>query len=193
MAQGMHHGAGAAQAAPQHGMADHKGMGHEPQMQHSGDMKPADHLMGHKHGEDIPTGEDMLCVPIGDMASTSWKSMSDASDLNVTANSVSGALAHNSRANESLSFTIMRDGKPVEQADVRVVARMPHHDHGMPGGHGPANDPDVQGLEAMPEGNGVYLLPTIDFSMGGAWLFEVDVQESDTMHKAYFASEIGEE
>jgi hypothetical protein len=87
----------------------------------------------------------------------------------------------------------MRDGRPVEHAILRIMARMPQHDHRMPGGHGPANDPDVQGLKALPQGNGDYTLSTIDFSMSGAWLFEIDIQDGDTIDKAYFASEIGEE
>ena len=70
---------------------------------------------------------------------------------------------------------------------------MPHHDRRMPGGHGPANDPDVKGLAAMPQGNGDYTVPTIDFNMGGPWLFEVQIQDGSTMHKAYFATEVGEE
>jgi hypothetical protein len=186
-AHSKHHGAGHDQASQQRGMAD------KSHMQHNGDMKHADPLMGHQHGDDIPMGEDVLCVPIAEMASTSWTSKSASANLRVTATSATGALAHNSRANESLLFNIMRDGKPVEQANVRVMVRMPHHDHRMPGGHGPANDPDVQGLEAQSQGGGHYALSTIDFSMGGAWLFEIDIQEGDTVYKAYFASEIGEE
>ncbi|WP_179137014.1 FixH family protein [Candidatus Entotheonella palauensis] len=149
--------------------------------------------MGHKHGDDISSGKGMLCVPIGEMASTSWTSVSNSPNLHVSAKSVKGVLAHNSRANEALSLSIMRDGKPVDNAKVRVIARMPHHDHRMPGGHGPANDPDVKGLDALTKGKGDYTLPTVDFSMGGPWLFEVHVQDGKTMNKAYFAAEVGEE
>ena len=187
MEHGKHHGASHDQGHQQHSMAD------KSHMQHNGDMKHTDPLMGHKHVDDIPTGKDMLCVPIAETTSTSWTPKGTSANLHVTATSTTGALTHNSRANESLSFQIMRDGKPVEQAKVRVMVRMPHHDHRMPGGHGPANDPDVQGLEAQSQGGGDYTLSTIDFSMGGAWLFEIDVQEGDTTYKAYFASEIGEE
>lgn len=193
MAHSKHHGASHSQASHQRGMADKKATGDASHMRHGGDMKPANQLMGHQHGDDIPIGKDMLCVPIAEMTSTSWTSKSASANLHVTATSRTGPLAHNSRANESLSFNIRRDGNPIEQAKIRVKARMPHHDHRMPGGHGPANDPDVKGLEAQSQGGGDYTLSTIDFSMGGAWLFEIDIQEGDTMYKVYFASEIGEE
>ena len=81
----------------------------------------------------------------------------------------------------------------IEQGKVRLVTRLPHHDRRMPGGHGPANDPDVQGLAASPQGNGEYTVPMIDFTMGGLWLFEIYVQHTGTMHRAYFATKIGEE
>ena len=87
----------------------------------------------------------------------------------------------------------MLDGKPVEEGQVLLLARMPHHDRRMPGGHGLANDPDVEGLAATPKGNGDYAMPTVDFSMGGAWFFEVHLKKGGKMYKAYFATEIGEE
>ena len=184
MKHGMQHGAG-------HGQA--KSMAHKSHAQHSGNMKPTDHLMGHRHGDDIPAGKDMLCVPIGEMANTSWTSVSASPGLHVTAQSIKGTLAHNSRANESLSFNIMRDGKLIEQANVQVLARMPHHDHRMPGGHGPANDPDVTGIEAALDAQGRYTVSTVDFSMAGVWLFEIRIQQNGQTHKAYFAAAVGEE
>jgi hypothetical protein len=36
-------------------------------------------------------------------------------------------------------------------------------------------------------------IPTVDFTMGGPWLFEVQVQAGSETHKAYFAASIGEE
>ncbi|ETX01302.1 MAG: hypothetical protein ETSY1_07875 [Candidatus Entotheonella factor] len=192
---GTHHSAGHNQAGHQHAMADKMKMDAQKHTQHAmaDKMKHADPRMGHQHGDDIPSGKDMLCVPIGEMASTSWTSVSHAPNFRVMAKSVKGVLAHNSRANEAFSLTIMRDGKPIDHAKVRIIARMPHHDHRMPGGHGPANDPDVQGLEAQATGQGDYTLSTVDFSMGGPWLFEVHVQDGNTLNKAYFASEVGEE
>ena len=156
-------------------------------------MKPIDPLMGRKHGDDIPAGKDILCVPIGDKGSTAWTAVSADHGLKVTAKSIKGPLAHNSRANEALSLTIMRDDKPVDNTKVQVIVRMPHHDRRMPGGHGPANDPDVKGFDAIAKGQGDYTLPTIDFSMGGPWLFEIRIQDGATVKKAYFASEVGEE
>jgi hypothetical protein len=192
MQHDMRHGADHGKAGEQH-MAEKKGIDHKEHMPHGTKTEDADPLLGYTHGDDIPTGKDMTCVPIGDITSTSWEAVSSSPALHVTATSVKGALTHNSRANASLSLHIMRDGKPVEQGKVRLIARMPHHDHRMPGGHGPANDPDVKGFEAVPQGHGAYMLPTVDFNMGGPWFFEVQVQDGDTMHKAYFATEVGEE
>jgi hypothetical protein len=63
----------------------------------------------------------------------------------------------------------------------------------MPGGHGLANDPDAQGLEAQPDKEGRHRVPTVDFSMAGAWLVEVQVQQSGNVYQAYFAVDVGEE
>jgi hypothetical protein len=149
--------------------------------------------MGHQHGDDIPIGKDMLCVPIGKMTDTSWTAVSASPGLHVTAASMKGALAHNSRANESLSFTIRREGQSIEPANVHVIARMPHHDHRMPGGHGLANDPDVTGIEAARDAQGSYTVSTVDFPMAGVWLFEVRIQQGGQTDKAYFAATVGEE
>jgi len=69
-----------------------------------------------------------------------------------------------------------------------------HNDaQGMQGGHGPTNDPDVQGLAAQPLGQGRYTMPTVDFTMGGSWLLEVHVQQGAEVHKVYLAAYVGEE
>jgi hypothetical protein len=63
----------------------------------------------------------------------------------------------------------------------------------MPCGHGPANDPDVTGIEAALDAQGRYTVPTVDFSMAGPWLFEVRIQQDGQTHNAYFAGKVGEE
>ena len=68
---------------------------------------------------------------------------------------------------------------------------MPHHDRTVKGGHGPANDPDVEGLEAQPGPAGRYTVPTVDFSMPGSWLFEVEIGQGGKVSRAYFASKVG--
>jgi hypothetical protein len=70
---------------------------------------------------------------------------------------------------------------------------MPYHDHRMPGGHGTANDPDVQGFVAQRHEQGRYLVPTVDFSMPGPWLFEIQLQDGTTTSWAYFAVDVGEQ
>jgi hypothetical protein len=92
-----------------------------------------------------------------------------------------------------LTLIIRQGSLPVEQAQVHLLARMPHHDQRMPGGHGPANDPDVQGIVAQPAGQGRYTIPTVDLTMAGPWLFEVHVQRGAETYKAYFAADVGEE
>jgi hypothetical protein len=70
---------------------------------------------------------------------------------------------------------------------------MPHHDHRLPGGHGPANDPDVQGLTAQPDGSGHYTVSTVDFTMAGPWLLEMQVQEGSASHRAFLGVAVGED
>ena len=150
--------------------------------------------MGHRHGEAIVAGKDGLCVPIGSPEDTAWMALSRDDSLHVMASSLRGALAHNSRANEGFGITIVRSGeKRLESGDVQLFVRMPHHDHRMPGGHGPANDPDVKGFALMPDDQGRYRVNTVDFSMPGPWLLEVLVKHGDETLKAYFAPKVGEE
>ncbi len=155
------------------------------------------HLMGYQHGQAIVPQDKMLCVPVGSHTDTAWTAVVNSSEMFVTAVSMKGALAHNSRANEGLRFTIVpSDTKPnkvIQPSQVRVFVRMPHHDHRMVGGHGPANDPDVAGMVVQLDENGRYTLPTIDFSMAGPWLIEVQVSDGAETHKAYMAARVGEE
>ncbi len=151
------------------------------------------HLMGYTHGQEIVPQAGMLCVPVGSTSTLTWTAVSHAPTLTVIAESLKGALTHGSRAHAAFTLTVRRDGAPIDAAHVRLLARMPSHDRRMPGGHGPANDPDVQGLAAQPAGQGRYSIPTVDFSMGGPWLLEVQVQEGAETRKAYFAASIGEE
>jgi hypothetical protein len=194
MHHGRHHGTSPEQGGThQSTLADPQRLDHTHQRPHRGSLKPPDHLLGHKHGDAISTSKDVLCVPLGEKANTSWTAVSTSPGLHVTATSLKGTLAHNSRANESLSFTLRRDGKLIEAAHVSVTVRMPHHDHRMPGGHGPANDPDVTGFDAVREAPGRYTVPTIDFSMPGPWLIAIRVQQDGQTHSAYLAVHVGEE
>jgi hypothetical protein len=152
-----------------------------------------DHLMGLKHGDNVQMESSRLCVPVDEKAGTQWTAVSSARSLQVNAKSLRGNLAHNSRSNEGFEITIMDGSKPVGNADVRVVARMPHHDKNMAGGHGPANDPDAQGMITKIAGKGRYVLSNVDFNMGGPWLFEVRVKRGSETAKAYFAATVGQE
>jgi hypothetical protein len=134
-----------------------------------------------------------LCVPVEDRAATQWTAVSSVRSLYVNAKSLRGTLAHNSRANEGFEFTISEGSKPIGDAEVRVVARMPHHDKNLAGGHGPANDPDARGMTTKIGGKGRYILNNVDFNMGGPWLFEVQVKRGDITSKAYFAVNVGQE
>jgi hypothetical protein len=151
------------------------------------------HLLGYTHGQEIVSQAGMLCVPVGSPSTLTWTAVDHVPALTVIAESLKGTLAHSHHAHAALTLTVRRDGTPVDAAQVRLLARMPSHDQRMPGGHGPANDPDVQGIVAQPVGQGRYTIPTVDFTMGGPWLFEVQVQEGSETRQAYFAASIGEE
>jgi hypothetical protein len=191
--------------ASQHGAKANKAMAHKGDGQHAPPAdnsmhegrasKPQDHLMGYTHGRSITRKEDMLCIPIASPQTTAWKAVSREPSLVVRAESVRESLAHNSRQNEGFKFTIERRGTEQEKDDAQVwlFVRMPHHDHRMPGGHGPANDPDVTGIEAALDAQGRYTVPTVDFSMAGPWLFEVRIQQDGKTYNAYFAGKVGEE
>lgn len=199
-----HQGHGQMQPKPMAEMA-HGHMSSQPQQMaqmdhgHTGHMnKPADaseHLMGLQHGQEITLKPGMLCVPINGKDDTTWMAVSSEPSLRVMADSLKGPLSHNSRTNESLALTVMRRGTDMsmQPLHVRMLARMPHHDRQMPGGHGLANDPDVQGLDTQRDDLGRYNVPTVDFPMAGAWLFEVQVQQGEDTLRAYFATEIGEQ
>jgi hypothetical protein len=153
------------------------------------------HLMGYTHGEAVVLQPGMLCVSLGSPDDTAWMAVSRENSVSVMVESLRGALTHNSRDNEGFSVTIVQPGssQPLEKAQVRLFARMPQHDHGMPGGHGPANDPDGQGLVAEPDATGHYTVQTVDFSMAGPWLMEMQIQQGSTTLSAYFAASVGEE
>jgi hypothetical protein len=182
-----------SQMAPQHEQMRQQRHSHAEGMRQPASAPP--HLMGYQHGQDISLQEGMLCVPIGRQDATTWTAVSRDPSLSVTAESLRGVLTHNSRANEALMLTVRRGdaGTSEAQPQVRLLARMPHHDRRMPGGHGLANDPDVQGLEAQLDKEGLYRVPTVDFSMAGTWLIEVQAQQNGNMYQDYFAVDVGEE
>ncbi|MDE0343511.1 MAG: FixH family protein [Deltaproteobacteria bacterium] len=187
-AMGGGHGQGMADGG--HGRS-HAATGHGHQAEgHGSGMK--DPLMGLKHGDDVPVTAGRLCVPVDD-AAESWVAVSEQEGLHVRVRSLKGGVAHNSRANEAFEVEVMEGKKPVEGASVQLKARMPHHDRSMAGGHGLANDPEAQGIEARPSGPGRYTVLTADFSMAGSWLFEVRVTQGGKEVKAYFATPVGEE
>lgn len=155
-------------------------------------MAMKDHLMGLKHGQNIATKKGKLCVPVSGGKGLKWLATGEDPMMKIHARSLRGELTHSSRANEAMELSITRHGKPVEGAHVRLIARMPHHDRQMPGGHGLANDPDVKGVPAKAIGGGKYRVTTVDFPMGGAWLFEVRVEKDGKTSRAYFAGTVGE-
>jgi len=176
-----------------HGHTTHASHGHAAHAEHTPGESQS--LLGHKHGEAIKLDEGMLCVPLASPGDTAWMAVSRDKSLFVMAESQRGTLTHNSRDNEGFYFTIMQPGagKPLEKAQVRLLVRMPQHDWHMPGGHGPANDPDVQGLVAEPDATRRYPVQTVDFSMAGPWLFEVQVPQGNDTFSAYFAASVTEQ
>jgi hypothetical protein len=136
----------------------------------------------------------MVCVAIGAQAAVAWAAVSADPALVVRVASLSGALTSRSQTNAALAVTLSRGrGRPIVQAQVRLRVRMPHHDHHLPGGHGPANAPEVHGLVTHPDGPGRYIVPHIDFTMAGLWLVEIQVDEDTRRSTAYFGAAVGEE
>ena len=174
-------------------MMDH-GKGHGAKKGHDGKMSlmMKDGLMRHRHGDPIKTKAGQICVPLHDQSRETWDSVSGDKALDVNIRSLRGRLDHNARDNESFELTVKYAGKPVEADHVRFFARMPHHDRMSKGGHGPANDPDVEGVMAKLSKAGTYKIQTLDFSMPGAWLFEVRVTHGGKTSRAYFASRVGQ-
>ncbi len=170
-----------------------QGHDHNPHKDHKPGQQT--HLMGYRHGQAIVPTDKMMCIPVNSPTDTAWATISSSNIWAVTAESMTGPLAHNSRANERLQFTVMKSHSPatLTPSQVRVFVRMPHHDHRMLGGHGPANDPDVTGIEVQFDQQGRYTLPTLDFSMAGAWLVEMQIKDGAETHRAYFAAHVGEE
>jgi hypothetical protein len=189
----------AMQTSKGHDLSDHKmhkmaDPGHERGGHQGHGAANHNHLMGYQHGQAIVAGKDELCVPIGSLDDTAWTAVSQTDGLSVAVESLRGPLAHNSRANEGFGITVIAPGgEPLDNADVQLFVHMPHHDHGMPGGHGAANDPDVKGLAMMPDEQGRYHVNTVDFSMPGPWLLQVVVSHGGETLKAYFAPNVGEE
>ena len=169
--------------------------GHQGPMHAAHDPHGSEAQNPYKHGQAVKLEAGMLCVPVGRATDTAWMAVSQTAPFWVRAESIRGPLTHNSRANEGFRFILMpKDGGQVpDQVDLRLRVRMPQHDHGLPGGHGPANDPDVKGLPVMRDETGTYIVPTIDFTMAGPWLFEVDVKQGNQTTKAYFGADVGEE
>ena len=124
-----------------------------------------DHLMGYHHGQEVTLRQGMLCVPIRDSQTTAWVASSQEAGLSVIVNAPNGILTPGAGHHASFDITLWdtRHGIPVDDATVRLVARMPHHDHQTPGGHGLASDPDVHGLLASPTGRGRYTIADARF------------------------------
>ena len=153
----------------------------------------AQHLMGYTHGQEVMPQESMLCARIDGADTLRWTAVGHKGTPAVTVESLQGALTHGSQAHAAFALTVRRSRAFVDTAQVRLLARMPHHDQRMPGGHGPAHDPDMQGIVAQSVGQGRYTITNVDFTMGGPWLFEVHLQLGTEMYKVYFAADVGEE
>jgi hypothetical protein len=153
-----------------------------------------DNLMGYQHGQAITLKPGMFCVPIRDSKTTAWFAASQDAGLSITINSLRGILTSGRRDHAVFEITLWDNHKSVavEGATVRLCARMPHHDRDTPGGHGLANDPGSRGLMATPASSGRYTVEPINFSMSGAWLVEIQVQQEGKSQRAYFATMVDE-
>jgi hypothetical protein len=154
----------------------------------------ADRLMGYQHGPAISLKQGMFCVLIRDSQTTAWFAVSQDAGLSITINSLKGLITgrHNNHAAFEITLWDNDKSTAVEGASIHLFVRMPHHDRDMPGGHGLANDPDIRGLTAIPSSSGRYTAEPIHFSMPGAWLVEIQVQQEGKAQRAYFATIVDE-
>jgi hypothetical protein len=151
------------------------------------------HLLGYTHGQEIVLQDDMLCVPIVGAGTLKWTAVGHTAAPTVILEVPNGTLLHGHRTHTAFTLTIRQGDGPIKHARTLLLARMPQHDQRLPGGHGPANDPDVHGIIARPVGPGRYRIPTVDFTMGGPWLLEIHVQQGSETYKAYLAAYVSEE
>ncbi len=107
----------------------------------------------------------------------------------VEARSLRGTMSPDAPDNEGLSLMIRHAGAPMSGLDVHFYARMPHHSERVTGGHGPANDFNVEGLPVTPGAPGTYVVDPIDFNMTGYWLFEARFTADGAERRLYFAME----
>lgn len=152
------------------------------------------HLLGYRHGQAVTPRPGMLCVPLRDSNTTAWAAIGREAGWRVTVNSLSGPLTADADQRAALEITVLdsRQGAAVDDATVRLLARMPQHDQHTPGGHGLVNDPYLRGLVATPMGRGRYTIAGLAFGMPGPWLVAIQVQEGRQTQQVYFAPVVGE-
>lgn len=144
---------------------------------------------GHAHAD----GEHLhgTCIPISEDRTRATATSMDGA-FTVEARSLRGELTTDAPDNEGFALTILRGGeKRTGLTDVRLIARMPHHDHTISGGHGPANDFEAKGFDAVEEpGTGEYIVDPIDFNMGELWFFTVTFTADGFPREAHFAMRV---
>jgi hypothetical protein len=147
---------------------------------------------GDDHGTDDHDDEEHVhgeCIAISTGTSFSTATIDGAFTLDVT--SVRGAMTADAPDHEAIAITITDEqGAAREGATVVVKARMPHHDHMVEGGHGPANDMQVAGLPGVESAGGVYTVDPIDFQMTKYWFFTVEITVDASTYIAFFATEV---
>jgi hypothetical protein len=125
---------------------------------------------------------------VGAMGHTSMMKAPDASMIDQAASKMSRdglyQISYESRVDpvpvnriHSWSITVKtKDGKPVENAKIKIAGDMPEHGHGFP------TEPEVTGYL----GEGKYLVEGIKFSMPGWWVVEFHVMAGGKMDNAGF-------
>lgn len=145
----------------------------------------------HAHDGGAETGgmpAGARCIAMSADPVTGFGSTADGL-FTIEARSLRGAMSPEAPDNEGLSLVIRRGGAPAPGLDVRFYARMPHHSGRVAGGHGPANDFNVNGMATMPSTPGTYVVDPIDFNMSGYWLFEARFTVDGAERRLYFAME----
>ncbi|NNE83744.1 MAG: FixH family protein [Alphaproteobacteria bacterium] len=130
------------------------------QMEHGGSTAGAhSDSAGHQHGTDVPSD-----IKARSQIDTSTTQESNKGHYRVSISPEADPVAINTM--QSWVLEVMTpDGKPVQNAEVKVDGGMPRHGHGLP------TSPQVTKYL----GDGKYLVEGMRFNMAGWWALKFDI------------------
>jgi hypothetical protein len=130
-----------------------------------------------EHGSLEPSGEPSARPALVDDPAA-WRALSSDGRTEVVWRPEGGELPCNQHFD--LELVLLRDGAPVEAAELFVRANMPEHGHGM----------NVE-PRAFRRADGAYRVRGLLLHMDGYWELEVHVIELDGSHGVTFSLNVG--